>query len=130
MEAGDRRSRVTALGIPDNLVPTEILLAIMEIEAWFLAEVTHFEKIDNRLTLDLIKANFNFDPEKDNVQKRERPQEDLKNLYQLVGKTYNKKKQNVERTVNVLDYSIVYLELPNRMSSLSQFIKHVDDFLN
>lgn len=122
--------RALEYGLPQNLVPTKILLAIMEIEAWFLSEVTHFEEIDKKLNLKFIKKNLNFDPEKDNIQKRYHPSEDLNKIYQLVNKTYNKSKRNVERTVNVLDYSIMYLVLPGKMSSLSDFITHIDNFLN
>ena len=34
----------------------------MEIEAWFLAETTHYQKIDPVITLATVKANFGFDP--------------------------------------------------------------------
>jgi hypothetical protein len=42
------------LGIPDDPIEVGCVLAIMEIEAWFLAEHTHFERISPDLTADLI----------------------------------------------------------------------------
>ena len=37
-------------GVPILPVPVVFVLAIMQIEAWFLAEHTHFSRIDERLT--------------------------------------------------------------------------------
>ena len=45
-------------GIPTKYFPIHIILAIMEVEAWFLAETTHFSRIHPSLTNDLIKRNL------------------------------------------------------------------------
>src|SRR5258708_2274501 len=37
--------------IKTSLIPVEFILAILEIEAWLLAEVTHFTKIDPAITV-------------------------------------------------------------------------------
>ena len=37
--------------IKTSLIPVEFILAVMEIEAWFLAEVSHFAKIDPGITV-------------------------------------------------------------------------------
>lgn len=47
----------------------------------------------------------------------------------IVGKTYSKMKKHVERTVEVLDYSNIYLELNKKISALEDLIKHIDEYL-
>ena len=49
-------------GVPTAGVPTHILLAVAEIEAWFLQEHSHFPKIDPTLDVSSFKALFDFDP--------------------------------------------------------------------
>jgi len=117
-------------GIPQNLLPIHILLAIMEIEAWFLAETSHFSKIDSSLSIDIIKENLGFDPVNEDVESRQNPAQDLHEIYQLVGKFYNKKKKYVQRTVNALDYGEIYLNLKKKIGSLDKFIEQIDLFLD
>ena len=46
--------------------PVRVLhvLGVMEVEAWFLAEHTHFPRLHSALTLPYIIANAGFDPSK------------------------------------------------------------------
>jgi hypothetical protein len=60
-------------GIPASPVPVVFVLQIMTIEAWFLAEHTHFPKIDPRLTPALIHAELGFDPSAHDMRLRDRP---------------------------------------------------------
>lgn len=82
--------------IPQNSRPLpihfQIIVAVNEIEAWFLAECSHFECIDNRLTNLFIRSNVSFDPCLDDMTLRVNPAEDLNTIYQLVGKSYKKRK--------------------------------------
>jgi Domain of unknown function (DUF4276) len=121
-----------------SLVPTTylplpikyfIIIAVSEIEAWFLAECNHFERIDNNLTNTHIVTNIGFNPCNDDMTLRSHPSEDLKNIYQLVGKTYSKKKKHPERTVECLDYANLYLNLRTNISKLNDLITRIDNFL-
>lgn len=111
--------------------PVEVtfVLAVMEIEAWFLAEHEHFKRIHEGLTLARIRKAVGFDPSADDVELRDHPSDDLHRIYSLVGLAYNKRRGNVHRTVKVLDYSRMYLELGNRVSALGQFVGAIDTFL-
>lgn len=112
------------------LIPVSIILSIMEVEAWFLSEINHFEKIDPLLTADLIKKQLGIDILNENMEERIHPSEDLKQIYRLVGKSYTKSQKHIERTVSVLDYSNIYLELKNKVPSLREFIDEIDNFLD
>jgi hypothetical protein len=49
-------------GVPTAGLPTHILLAVAEIEAWFLQEYKHYAKIKSQLDYRKFKTNFGFDP--------------------------------------------------------------------
>lgn len=116
--------------LPQIPIKTEFILAVMEIEAWFLSESTHFSKIDSHLTLDLIKEKLNFNPSTDNMENRESPALDLHCCYKLVGKGYSKKESSLTRTLEALDYAELYFNLPSKIPSLQQLITELDNFIS
>ncbi len=122
----ERRLRIL---LPKGSVYCHIVLAVMEVEAWFLAEWQHFVKIDVNLTTSLIQSNLGFNPEVDNMENRNHPAEDLHQAYQLVGKSYRKKENQVNRVVSNLDYEFLYLQLAGIVPSLGKFIRYIDDFM-
>jgi hypothetical protein len=111
--------------------PCEVtfVLGVMEIEAWFIAEHTHFERISNKLTLGRIKRAMGFDPSKADLQRRPRPASDLDAIYRLAKIRYRKEEASIRRTVNSLDFTEVYLELGNRFEDLRLFIAKIDKLL-
>jgi hypothetical protein len=124
MEAG------LAHGIPAN---TSIVIAVHEIEAWFLADHAHFTCIDSALTLAFIQSkrfDLGFDPYIDDPIHRSQPSADLHAIYQLVGKSYTKKKRQVEKTVECLDFAQIYVNLAPNIAKLGEFISKIDRFLN
>lgn len=115
-------------GVPTSGVPTHILLAVAEVEAWFLQEASHFTRIDERLNTTEFRTKFGFDPENDSAELVERPAEMLHMIYSSVGKAYKKKKAHVERTVQVLDYATLYLRLPTLLPHLAALIGYLEGF--
>lgn len=110
-------------------VPIKIIIAVMEIEAWFLAESFHYTKIDAGLTLARIISSLRFNPDVDDMTLRSHPSNDLHMIYQLVGKGYGKRKNQVERTVDHLDYENIYLNIQNKIPSLKNLIEEINNFL-
>jgi hypothetical protein len=106
----------------------DFILAIMEIEAWFMAEHTHFVAIDTRLTAPFIQANLGFDPSVDDMQQRDQPADDLNSIYKLVGQAYQKRRS--DRTVNAMDFGRVYVDLPPRNPYLQKLVNAIDAFLS
>lgn len=113
--------------IKTNLIPVEFILAVMEVEAWFLAEINLFEKIDSSITIDKIKENLGFDPYNDDLSQRPEPANDLDAVYRIGGKSYEK--NNVSVTINALDYPSIYLELPDRVDYMRRLINGIEGFL-
>jgi len=113
--------------VKTSLIPVQFILAIMEIEAWFLAETTHFAKIDPAITVVAIKARLGFDPENDDMQRRLAPADDLTNCYAIGGKTYLKRQ--AKDTVEALDYALIYMELREKFNYLDRLIGSIELFL-
>jgi len=113
--------------VKTSLIPVQFILAIMEIEAWFLAEATHYSKIDPSITVAAIKSRLGFDPENDDMQQRDAPADDLNNCYAIGGKTYEKHK--AKDTVDALDFALIYMEICNKFDYLKRLITSIDDFL-
>lgn len=121
LEAGLNKYVKTAL------IPVIFILAVMEIEAWFLSEHNHFPLIHPSITVSAIKANLGFNPEQDDMTQRPTPTDDLIACYGIGGMTYEKNK--AETTVAVLDYPFFYLELPKKIGYLNRLIDGLDEFL-
>jgi hypothetical protein len=124
------KSYGTKFAIPqDDVVvhPPAVALvyAVMEVEAWFLAEYSHFGRIDEQLTVDLVCNRLCFDP-RGNMEDRERPAGDLHAVYQLVGKAYKKEKRQIRRTVNALDMDRMIDDLTRSYTPLEELNRAVD----
>jgi len=116
-------------GVPTSGVATHILLAVAEIEAWFLQDQNHYRQIDPALDSTTFKARFGFDPATESAESVQEPAALLHKIYGSVGKAYRKDRKRVERTVSALDIAQVYLTLPNRLPHLRDLIAHIDGFL-
>ncbi len=114
-------------------IPTKIITAVMEIEAWFLAETNHYGCIDDRLTREFILSKISdlgFNPFSDDLTLRLEPTEDLKLLYGLVKKTYSKKESVRRKTINCLDYCNLKDVVSIKIEPIKQLFDNFDSFLN
>lgn len=109
-----------------SLAPVEFILCAMEVEAWFLSEATHFERIDPVIKIEAIRLSLGFDPSADDLSLRPTPAIDLDACYQLANIRYEK---GSVRTTNALDYLEIFAVLPARIPYLQKFIELLDNFL-
>jgi hypothetical protein len=109
-------------------LPHDIIVAVMEIEAWFLAECNHYGCIDANLSVSLITSRLGFNPDIGDMTLRRHPAQDLDDIYHLVGKAYRKEKKQVQRTVECLDYAEIYLN--PKSAQLTELVKQMDVFLS
>ena len=122
-----RLRRGLAHQIRTSLIPVEWVLAILEVEAWFLTEATHFPRIDPAITTAAIQATLGFNPETDPMDLRPTPADDMNDCYQIGGQVYQK--GNAPTTVNALDIAAVYLELTERIPDLKNLCASISTFL-
>ena len=115
---------------PELQIVVKSIIAVFEIETWFLAESNFFEKLDSRLTLEYIKSN-GYDLENDKLDmdiKYHHSAEVLNKIYHLVGRSYDKTLKKSRFLVENLDYEKIYLELQDKLKALKEFISELDDF--
>ena len=104
-------------------------LALMEIEAWFLAEWNYWAKIYNRLICDFILQKCGLDLRIIDTEQRARPSQNLDEIYRLVSRNYDKSEKTSQEIINNLDYDFLYLHLLNSVKQLKKFIYEIDSFL-
>lgn len=114
-----RGNRRIEAALPNN---ASIIIVVREIEDWFLAECNHYICINASLILDAAQiTRLGFDPHVEDLTLRSNAAaEDLKSVYQLVGRTYNKSKEKIEKTVECLDYANLYLEISQKIPKLHE----------
>ncbi|WP_445172549.1 hypothetical protein [Microcoleus sp.] len=110
-------------------IPIYITLAVMEIEAWFLAEWHYFYKLDSRLIPDFILQELGLDLINIDVEQRPHPSQDLDEIYRLVSRNYDKSENTSQEIINNLDYEFLYLDLVKSVNQLKRFIDEIDSFL-
>lgn len=110
-----------------SLIPVEFVLAVMEIEAWFLSEHTHFERFDPSISLPQVNAALGVDVSIDDLSLRDHPADDLDKSYQIAGKRYEK--AAALNTIQCLDIPYMYVDLQNRVPSLKRLTSSIDAFL-
>lgn len=114
--------------LPTDHVYSRIHLAVMETEAWFLAEYHHLQRVSPRLTPAYIQKKLGFNPKNDSMEDLETPAEDLREVYHLAGVDYTKKRQKLNEVVNLMDFEYFMNGLPRRLSSLALFVRDLENF--
>ncbi|MDH6354617.1 hypothetical protein M2132_000945 [Dysgonomonas sp. PH5-45] len=104
----------------------DIIVAVQEVETWFLAEYKHLKRVDKRLTPTFIKQRLGFDPYHENAISRKHPSKDLDNIYRLVGRTYTKKHWQVEKLVRKLDFDNMYRNIRYEIPAINQLFDILD----
>ncbi len=108
--------------------PFDIVIAVREVETWFLAESSHFLKVDKKLTGRFIEKELGFNPDVMNPVSSNHPAEDISKIYQLAGKSYSKKRWQVEKLVNRLDFNKIRKDLRHKIPSLNELITAIEQF--
>ncbi len=106
----------------------DVVIAVHEIEAWFLAETNHLKRIDKRLTGRFIKDKLGFDPYIVDPQSRVHPAKDLDDIYRLVGRSYTKRYSTTTRIVNKLDFNSIRFNLRYDIDPLDRLLKIIERF--
>lgn len=111
---------------PQKDIVIKFILSIMELEGWFLAEENHYSVIDKSLNVASITCSFGFDPSSYDTELIDTPADQLKIIYQSVGKTYKKEEKIIDRTIDALDYGNLYFNVNNRIPSFKTLIDEID----
>jgi hypothetical protein len=114
------------IGVKTKPIVVDFILSVMEIEAWFLAEVFHYPNVDPSLSVASIVTACGFDPSNDDMQLRSAPANDLHACYQIVGQSYQKR--DAEATIDRFDWDNVYVDLVNKFPYLRRLVTIIEGF--
>lgn len=108
------------------------VLAIMEVESWFLADYNLFHRINNILSPNYIKNKLNIDLIKDDPELYENPAVKVGKILSLVDIKYKKREKQSYNICHNIDYAFLCFseETNNKISSFKYFIKCIDESLN
>ncbi len=81
-----------------------LIIAVMEVEAWFIGEHSHFGRLSVNLTTEAILQNTSIHVETIDVSEIDEPYKKMKQIYDLAGLECTKSRADVERTVEALDF--------------------------
>ena len=129
--------RVVNRLLPKASVEPDVCFAVLELETWFIAEYTHFERIHPRLTRKFIIKKTGIDPADKNIERRLCPEKDklllspagdLDRIYKLARRSYSKKKQQVLKIVAAMDFKFMLSDVNKRVKSFAYFVRHLEKF--
>jgi|SRR5690348_5413355 len=118
-------------GLDNYGINVSITLQVMECEAWFLNESTHFIKIDPALTPENILAHTGFNPVADCAESEiPHPAVLLDEIYRIVGLRWDKRRDSdIPRTINSLDYDEIFVTVREMSRSLDTFLKKLEEII-
>lgn len=108
-----------------------LILAVMEIEAWFLADHDLFERLHPIATAKAIKESLDIDLIKDDPESYEHPAEKVNEIFNLFDEKYKKKEKQSHKIVANLDYNYLICSeaVLNKIDSFHYFVKCLDESL-
>jgi hypothetical protein len=108
-----------------------LILAVMEIEAWFLADHDLFERLNPTATAKTIKERLDIDLIKDDPESYEHPAEKVKAIFNLFDENYKKKEKQSHKIAANLDYNYLICsdEVLKKINSFHYFVKYLDKSL-
>jgi len=114
-----------------QIIPTKIYLAIQETEAWFIAEETHYQRISQTLTINIVNSIAGIDIQKDDTEVIPHPTVILDRIYQAGGRKngYSKNEYIVKDVVCKLDFCNLYFAVRERNNSLNELLTCLDGLI-
>jgi hypothetical protein len=118
--------------IKQNISPEtcKVMLAIMEIEAWFMADPNLFSHIDKSLTPEHIREELKYDLLQDDPELvYNHPAGVIEKIYELAGKHYKKREKDAYKIVESLNYEHLCLDVreQNKITSFFLFLAELEN---
>jgi len=127
----DKKFRETINADIPQTIPAKIYFAIQEIEAWFIAEETHYQRISSILSIEKVNSIAGIDIQKEDTEKIPHPTVVLDEIYKAGGriKGYSKNEYTIKDIVSKLDFCNLYLTVRNRNNSLNELLNCLDGII-
>lgn len=123
----DRLKQGVNSGLDKIGIYAEIFVSVQEVEAWIINEENHYYNIDKSLCLDLIRERFQIDVTSNSIENKiHHPAKFLGQIYGMAGIQWNKKQDEIHRTIDAIDWSNFYCNVRERSRSLDAFLHAID----
>ncbi|HEY8100406.1 MAG TPA: hypothetical protein VIF82_06600 [Burkholderiaceae bacterium] len=107
-----------------------IIVAEVEIEAWFLSVPQFFEKYHTELTLEKVNEILNINLANTSVESLAHPSKMIHKVLSSVALKYEKRKSDSYKISNLLDYEDLYLTKKDQVLALNRFVLVLDEALS
>ncbi len=108
----------------------EVVVAVQEVEAWFLSVPEFFAAYDNSLLVEKINAILGYDISTIQIEMIDHPAQEINRVLNTVGKKYKKKERDVHKITHNLDYQALFLEKSHVIPALGRFCALLDSSLS
>lgn len=108
-----------------------LILAIMEIESWFLADYNVFSRISPFLSPEYINERIGINLIEQNPEQLDHPSKTINEIFKIIGFRYSKHSDQVYKIVNSLDYAFLLYSAEdlNKITSFFNFKNCIDECL-
>jgi hypothetical protein len=112
----------------EQIISTEIFLAVQETEAWFIAEDEHYKNVLPYVSFDTINVIAGINVKTEDTEIISHPSIILDEIYKKCGRIsgYSKHEYVVRDIVNRLDFANLYLNVRKRNNSLNELLTFLD----
>lgn len=117
-------------GMRTQPIRVDFILAILEIETWFIASREHLTRLNSNLTTKFIKDNAQLDLDAINEEDIAHPARILNCIYNTVGQQYTKSEQQIRTILDSIDWEELYINYKTRISALNNYVDLIDEFLS
>lgn len=104
----------------------DIILAIREVETWFLAEYSFFRKLNPSLTKRYILKNRGYDISKVDYLFFKHPAIEIGEILKLVGLSYTKKFYQVKKIVYSLNINDLMYNIRYKIPELDKLLTYIE----
>lgn len=118
--------QVAADELADAQISAGLYIAVMEIEAWFLADASHLAQIDPLLTVEYVLIQTGIDLNVASVEGIAHPSASLNTIMQLCGRGYGKHEAEVHRSVSRIDFASLCTECADALPGLAAFLARIN----
>lgn len=107
------------------LIPSNVFIAVMEVEAWFLCVPDFFGAVNAALDPATVTAAAGFDLTTADIEAIGHPARVIQKVFRSIGDDYDKSKSDAYRIAKAIDYNELLLTGPERSASLREFVDHI-----
>ena len=111
----------------NRIITFDIILAVREIESWFISDRLLFYNLHHKLTDKFLVKNIGHVPSRMKITDIEHPAEEINKVMQLVGQSYSKKMQQTKKVIYTLDMHTIMRTLRYKISELDKLITYIED---